>query len=88
MEKEDKIQDQNNFVKEVKIAFSNKSKTTDTEQKIKTFIQRKKYITNFIIEFETLVIKTRIDDIHTIFLLKKNIKSDISRLYWNICLLL
>ena len=32
------------------------------------------------IEFETLVIKAKIDDMHTIFLLKKSIKSDIIKI--------
>ena len=32
---------------------------------------------DFMIKFEALAIKTKIDNIHTIFLLKKNIKSNI-----------
>jgi len=61
----------------VKIAFSNKSKTVDTKWKIKIFEQEKKYIADFMIEFEVLAIKTKIDNMHAIFLLKKNIRSDI-----------
>jgi len=61
----------------VKIAFSNKSKAVDTKWKIKTFGQEKKYIADFMIEFEVLAIKTKINNIHAIFLLKKNIRSDI-----------
>ena len=45
--------------------------------KIKIFKQEKKYIVDFIIEFETLVMKTKTDDMHIIFILKKNVKSDI-----------
>jgi len=37
MKEEDNIQDWNNFIKEVKIVFSDKSKIADTEWKIKTF---------------------------------------------------
>ena len=37
----------------------------------------KKHIANFIIEFKVLVIKTEIDDLHVIFLLQKNIWTDI-----------
>jgi len=39
-----------------------------------------KHIVNFIIEFETLAMKTEIDDIHVIFLLKKNVRSDIIKI--------
>ena len=39
-----------------------------------------KHIVNFIIEFETLAVKTEIDDIHVIFLLKKNVRSDIIKI--------
>ena len=40
------------------------------------FKQGKTYITNFIIKSEVLVMKTKIDNMHTIFLLKKNVKTD------------
>jgi len=63
MEKED------NFIKEIMIAFSNKSKATDAEWKIKIFKQRKKYIADFMIEFEALAIKAETNNMHTIFLL-------------------
>jgi len=57
--------------------FSNKSKIADAKWKIKTFKQSKKRIADFIIEFKALAIKAKTDDIHTIFLLKKNIRTDI-----------
>ena len=57
--------------------FSNKSKIADTEWKIKIFKQKKKYIVDFIIEFKVLAIKADIDELHTIFLLKKNVQADI-----------
>ena len=37
LDKELGTQDWNNFVKEIKTTFSNKTKTADTKQKIKTF---------------------------------------------------
>ena len=42
-------------------------------------IQKKKYIVDFIIEFEALAMKTETDNIHVIFLLKKNVRKDINR---------
>ena len=59
------------------MTFSNKTKAADAKWNIETFKQDKKYIANFIIKFEVLAIKTKIDNIYTIFLLKKNIKTDI-----------
>jgi len=41
------------------------------------FRQGKKHITDFMIEFEALAMKAETDDLHTIFLLKKNIQIDI-----------
>jgi len=63
-------QDWKGFIKEIKTAFSNKSKAADAEWKIKTFQQGKKHIANFIIEFDTLAMKVETDDMHVIFLLK------------------
>ena len=75
----DKLDDTNDtqsweeFVKEIKTAFSDKSKAADTEWKIKTFKQGKKHIVDFMIEFEALAIKADTDDLYAIFLLKKNL---------------
>ena len=77
MEDDNNIQNWNKFVKEVKTAFSNKSKVADAEWKIKTFRQEKEHIVDFIIEFKVLAMKTETDNIYAIFLLKKNIKSNI-----------
>ena len=55
------------------MTFSNKSKATDIEWKIKIFKQGKKHIANFMIKFEALAMKANTDKLHTIFLLKKNI---------------
>ena len=57
--------------------FSNKNKAVDTEWKIEMFKQEKKHIANFIIEFKILAIKTKTNNLHAIFLLKKNIQTDI-----------
>ena len=69
--------DQKEFVREIKTKFSNKSKTADIKWKIEIFRQGKKHIANLMIKFEALVIKVEIDDIHAIFLLKKNIQTSI-----------
>ena len=63
-------QDQEEFIKEIKTMFSNKTKAADAKQKFK---QGKWNIADFIIEFEALAMKTNIDELHVIFLLKKNI---------------
>jgi len=52
--------------------FSDKTKVADAEWKIETFKQGKKNTADFIIEFKTLVMKADTDELHTIFLLKKN----------------
>ena len=41
------------------------------------FWQGKKHIADFIIEFEALAMKVETDNLHAIFLLKKNIWADI-----------
>ena len=60
--------------------FSDKSKAADAEWKIKTFKQDRKHITNFIIEFEALTMKAETDELHAIFLLKKNIQAKIIKI--------
>ena len=65
-------QDWNDFVKEIKTTFSNKSKAADAEWKIKTFKQGKQNTVDFVIEFEALATKADTDELHAIFLLKKN----------------
>ena len=57
--------------------FSNKSKAADAEWKIKTFKQEKQNTADFIIEFKALATKADTDELHTIFLLKKNARQDI-----------
>jgi len=48
-----------------------------TISKTGMFKQGKKYIVDFIIKFEVLAIKTKTNDIDVIFLLKKNVRSNI-----------
>jgi len=52
-------------------------KAVDAEWKIETFKQGKKNTADFIIEFDALAMKVDIDELHVIFLLKKNIRQDI-----------
>ena len=66
-------QDWNNFVQEFKKTFSDKTKAAGAKWKIEMFKQEKKNMANFMIEFKTLVTKVDIDNLHTIFLLKKNV---------------
>jgi len=72
LDEDNNTQDWNNFVKELKTTFSNKSKAADAEWKIETFKQGKRNTADFIIEFEALAMKADTDKLHTIFLLKKN----------------
>ena len=60
--------------------LSDKTKAADAEWKIKTFKQRKWNIVDFMIEFDTLVMKADTDELHAIFLLKKNIQQDIIKM--------
>jgi len=70
-------QDWDDFVKELKMTFSDKSKAADAEWKIETFKQGKRNTADFIIEFEALAMKADTDELHAIFLLKKNVRHDI-----------
>ena len=66
-------QDWDDFVKEIKMIFSDKMKVTDAEWRIESFKQRKKNMVDFMIEFEVLAIKADMNELHAIFLLKKNV---------------
>ena len=67
-----RTQDWEEFVQKIKTTFSNKMKVVDAKWKIETFKQGKKNTADFMIEFNTLAIKADTDELHTIFLLKKN----------------
>ena len=73
LDKELGTQDWEDFVKEIKTMFSDKTKTADAKWKIKSFKQGKKNTADFMIEFKALAMKMDTDELHTIFLLKKNI---------------
>ena len=64
-------------MKEFKTMFSNKSKAADAKWKIETFKQDKRNIADFMIEFKALATKADTDELHAIFLLKKNVRQDI-----------
>jgi len=77
LDKELGTQDWEDFVKEIKTTFSNKSKAADAEWKIEIFKQGKKNMADFMIKFEALAMKANTDELHAIFLLKKNARQDI-----------
>jgi len=77
LDKDNDTQDWDEFVKEIKTTFSDKFKAADAEWKIETFKQGKRNTADFIIEFEALAMKADMDELHAIFLLKKNIRHDI-----------
>ena len=77
LDKDNDIQDWDDFVKEIKTMFSDKSKAVDAEWKIEMFKQGKKNTADFMIEFEALATKADTDELHAIFLLKKNVQQDI-----------
>ena len=77
LDEDNDTQNCDEFVKEIKTMFSDKSKAADTKWKIETFKQGKRNTADFIIEFKALAMKADTDELHTIFLLKKNIRHDI-----------
>ena len=72
MDEELETQDREEFIKEIKTMFSNKTKTADAEWRIESFKQGKKNTADFMIKFEALAMKTDTDELDAIFLLKKN----------------
>jgi len=73
LDKELGTQDWDDFVKEIKTMFSDKTKAVDAKWRIESFKQEKKNMVDFMIEFEALAIKVDIDELHAIFLLKKDV---------------
>ena len=73
LDEDNDTQDWDDFVKEIKTMFSDKSKAADTKWKIETFKQGKSNTVDFIIEFEALATKADTDKLYAIFLLKKNV---------------
>ena len=80
LDEDNNTQDWDDYVKKLKTTFSDKSKAADAEWKIKTFKQGKQNTADFIIEFEALATKAETDELHTIFLLKKNAQQDIIKM--------
>jgi len=80
LDKETRTQNWEDFIQEIKITFSNKTKVADAEWKIEMFKQGKKNTVDFMIEFDTLAMKADTDELHTIFLLKKNVQQDIIKI--------
>jgi len=73
LDEETGTQDWEEFVWEIKTMFSDKMKIVNAEWKIETFKQEKKNIVDFMIKFDTLAMKADTDELHAIFLLKKNV---------------
>ena len=80
LDKELGTQDWDDFVKELKTTFSDKMKAADAEWKIETFKQGKKNTADFIIKFKALAMKADTDELHAIFLLKKNARHNIIKI--------
>jgi len=80
LDEENDTQDWDDFVKEIKTTFSDKSKAADAEWKIKTFKQEKRNTADFMIKNDALATKADIDKLHAIFLLKKNVRQDIIKM--------
>ena len=73
LDKETGTQDWEDFIKEIKMTFSDKTKAADAGWKIETFKQGKKNTVDFMIKFDVLAMKADTDKLHVIFLLKKNV---------------
>jgi len=73
LDKETGTQDWEEFIQKIKTIFSDKTKAADAEWKIETFKQGKKNTVDFMIELDALAMKADTDELHAIFLLKKNI---------------
>ena len=80
LDEDNNTQDWDEFVKELKTMFSDKSKAADAEWKIETFKQGKQNTADFMIEFKALATKANTDELHAIFLLKKNARQDIIKM--------
>ena len=80
LDEENNTQDWDDFIKEIKITFNNKFKAADAKWKIEIFKQGKRNTADFMIEFNALATKADTDDLHAIFLLKKNVQQDIIKM--------
>ena len=73
LDEELRTQDWKDFVKEIKITFSDKTKVANAKQKIKSFKQEKKNTADFMIEFDILTMKADTNKLYATFLLRKNV---------------
>jgi len=73
LDKEIGTQDWDNFIRKIKMIFNNKIKIADAKWRIESFKQGKQNTIDFIIKFDILAMKSDIDELHTIFSLKKNV---------------
>ena len=73
LDEELEIQNQDDFMKEIKTIFGDKIKAADAKQRIESFKQGKWNTVDFMIEFNILAMKADMDGLHVIFLLKKNV---------------
>ena len=73
LDEELRTQNWEEFIKEIKTIFSNKTKAANTKWRIEFFKQEKKNMADFMIKFEILAMKADTDKLHAIFLLKKNV---------------
>ena len=80
LDEDNDTQDWDDFVKEIKTMFSDKSKAANAEWKTEIFKQGKQNTADFIIEFKVLAMKADTDELHTIFLLMKNAQQDIVKM--------
>jgi len=55
-------------------------KVADAKWKIESFKQEKRNTADFMVEFDALTMKADMDELHTIFLLKKNIQQNIIKM--------
>ena len=68
------------MIVELCVQWLPQQKAADAKWKIETFKQEKKNTADFMIEFKALAIKADTDELHTIFLLKKNVRHDIIKI--------
>ena len=80
LDKELETQNWDKFVKEIKTIFSDKMKAVDVKWKIESFKQGKWNKADFMIKFKVLAMKADTDELHAIFLLKKNVQPSIIKI--------
>jgi hypothetical protein len=77
LEENDDTSSWTEFEDEMKKMFGDLMQTHDAEHQIETLKQGKEHIADFMIKFQALKVRARTDEAHAIFLLKKNVRSDV-----------